>query len=198
MSVDAEDEPVAAFVAAPGERNVVAVTRPSDATLRFHDDGAPVTAGPGCRQIGPSDVACDRPEGSDALAARVDCGTGMDEVHNLRPVDTIDNCERASLPGDRATFSLPPMTRVRAPAAVLTGSRPCPAKRRCRVRMTITESGGTIGEARFAGRGGRTRTPIRLTLEGQTLLRGRPSLAVTLRHRSRMSAAASASCCACV
>jgi Ca2+-binding RTX toxin-like protein len=71
----------AVFIAAPGERNNVrAGTRAiqDGMTLRVDDAGAPLTAGPGCRQLAAGSVWC--PESSGALPLVIYAGDENDRV----------------------------------------------------------------------------------------------------------------------
>jgi hypothetical protein len=92
VSVDptaGDDPPMAVLRAAPGEANVVTITHPNTALLTFRDEGAPLTAGAGCRQIGPNDVECDRPAEAILFRARVITGDGDDRVTGTQEADEM-------------------------------------------------------------------------------------------------------------
>src|SRR3954454_24162600 len=51
----------AVYVADPGQRNDVTATRPTDYTVRIHDEAATLTPGDGCKAVDERTVECESP-----------------------------------------------------------------------------------------------------------------------------------------
>src|SRR3954451_13165091 len=73
----------AVYVAGPGQRNDVTATRPTDYTVRIHDEAATLTPGDGCKSLDERTVECESPaapEPRQSLEVVHVLAGGMDDV----------------------------------------------------------------------------------------------------------------------